>query len=91
MRGAERAGQRLLSETAYAEHGCGLVPHEPPVVRGDPAYVLREGMVMSMETQFQHLEVGDIKMEDIVAVTACGCECLTPAARRWIRAGAAGC
>ena len=90
-------GQRLLAEAAYAEHGwhivhgCGMVPHEPPVVRGDPSYVLREGMVMSMETQFQHPEVGDIKMEDIVAVTPGGCECLTPAARSWIQAGASGC
>ena len=90
-------GQHLLAETAYADrgwhivHGCGMVPHEPPVVRGDPSYVLQEGMVMSMETQFQHPEVGDIKMEDIVAVTAGGCECLTPAARSWIRAGASGC
>ena len=90
-------GQRLLSEAAHAEHGsqivhgCGMVPHEPPVVRGDPSYVLQEGMVMSMETQFQHPEVGDIKMEDIVAVTTDGCECLTPAARSWIQAGATAC
>ena len=83
-------GQKLLGEMSYPEygwhiaHGCGMVPHEPPMVRGgDPSYVLQPGMVMSMELQCQHPEVGDVKVEDIVAVTEDGCECFTMQGREW--------
>lgn len=82
-------GEKLRSEASYPEygwhitHGCGMVPHEPPVVSGDPDYVLAEGMVMSMETEFQHPEVGDIKVEDFVAVTADGCENFAATGRNW--------
>ena len=82
-------GQKLLQEASHHEygwqitHGGGMVPHEPPVVSGDPNYVLEAGMVMSMETEFQHPEVGDVKVEDFIAVTETGCENFTPNGRGW--------
>ena len=83
-------GQQQIRNASYPEygwniiHGVGMVPHEPPVARrSDSEYVLRQGMVMSIEAQYQHPEVGDVKVEDIVAVTADGCENFTTAGRGW--------
>ena len=56
---------------------------EPPVVSGDPNYVLEAGMVLSMETEFQHPEVGDVKVEDFIAVTETRCENFTPNGKGW--------
>jgi Xaa-Pro aminopeptidase len=44
---------------------------------------LEPGMVMSLEAQFEHPEAGDIRIEDMVAVTAIGCEPLGHTGRDW--------
>ena len=38
---------------------------------------------MSMETEFQHPDVGDVKVEDFIAVTETRCENFTPNGRGW--------
>jgi Xaa-Pro aminopeptidase len=40
-------------------------------------------MVLSIETEFLHPEVGHVKIEDAVAVTADGCEGLGDLGRDW--------
>jgi Xaa-Pro aminopeptidase len=82
-------GQNTLRQMSLAEfghqitHGIGLVPHEPPTISANSQRVLAEGMVMSIETQYQHPEVGDVKIEDMVVVTANGCETLGHSGREW--------
>ena len=40
-------------------------------------------MVLSIETEFIHPEVGHVKIEDAVAVTENGCEGLGDLGREW--------
>ena len=40
-------------------------------------------MVLSIETELIHPEVGHVKIEDAVAVTATGCEGLGDLGREW--------
>jgi Xaa-Pro aminopeptidase len=40
-------------------------------------------MVLSIETEFIHPEVGHVKIEDAVAVTEMGCERLGDLRREW--------
>ena len=82
-------GQHTLAQMSFAEfghqltHGIGLVTHEPPTIAANSDRGLEEGMVMSIESQFQHPEVGDVKIEDMVMVTATGCEPLGHSGREW--------
>ncbi|MGB4585806.1 MAG: Xaa-Pro peptidase family protein [Rectinemataceae bacterium] len=67
----------------FVVHGIGMVPYEPPVFSPASDRALEEGMVLSIETDFLHPEVGHVKIEDAVAVTAKGCEGLGDAGRDW--------
>jgi Xaa-Pro aminopeptidase len=64
-------------------HGLGMVSHEPPVVAEDSTQRLESGMVLSIETEFRHPDVGHIKIEDSVVVTRDGCEGLGDVDREW--------
>ncbi|HEV2439996.1 MAG TPA: M24 family metallopeptidase [bacterium] len=64
-------------------HGLGMVSHEPPVVAQDGTRRLEPGMVLSIETEFRHPDVGHIKIEDSVVVTRDGCEGLGDVDRDW--------
>ena len=55
-------------------HGIGMVSHEQPRFGPGAERRLEEGMVISIETDIRHPEVGYVKVEDAVAVTAEGCE-----------------
>jgi Xaa-Pro aminopeptidase len=61
----------------------GLVTHDPPDVEAGSERVLEPGMVMSLEAQFEHPEAGDVRIEDMVAVTTTGCEPLGHTGREW--------
>ncbi|MEE9240022.1 MAG: M24 family metallopeptidase, partial [bacterium] len=73
-------GEKHFRGTGHSEHGfltihgIGMVSHEQPrfVPRNDRK--LEAGMVLSIETDIRHPEVGYVKIEDTVAVTADGCE-----------------
>ena len=67
----------------FLVHGLGMVSHEPPVVSEDERRPLETGMVLSIETEFRDPDVGHIKLEDSVAVTAHGCEGLGDVDRDW--------
>jgi Xaa-Pro aminopeptidase len=64
-------------------HGLGMVSHEPPVVAEGGTRPLETGMVLSIETEVRHPDVGHIKLEDSVVVTERGCEGLGDVGRDW--------
>jgi Xaa-Pro aminopeptidase len=85
----ERSRHRRLID--FIAHGMGLVVHEAPYFA--PTSPLRPpdhadrplvaGMVLSIETGITHPEVGYVKLEDTIIVTAEGHEAVGDAARGW--------
>ncbi|RST83914.1 aminopeptidase P family protein [Aquibium carbonis] len=82
---------------SFVAHGMGLVSHEAPRLMADgpipyPAphrdRPLVAGMVLSIETTWQHPRLGFLKLEDTVAVTETGWEAFGDGHRGWNRAGA---
>ncbi len=67
----------------FVAHGIGMVSHEQPIITPSNTRSLEAGMVLSIETEFIHPEVGHVKIEDAVAVTETGCEGLGDAGREW--------
>jgi Xaa-Pro aminopeptidase len=84
-----REGERAVREHRFAPygrfvaHGIGMVSHEQPNISPTNPGPLESGMVLSIETEFIHPEVGHVKIEDAVAVTESGCEGLGDLGREW--------
>ena len=82
-------GERAVAEHRFPQygkfvaHGIGMVSHEQPNIAPTNARPLEAGMVLSIETEFIHPEVGHVKIEDAVAVTEAGCEGLGDLGRDW--------
>jgi Xaa-Pro aminopeptidase len=74
----------------FLAHGLGMVSHEPPEVTPESTRALEAGMVVSIETEVRHPDVGHVKIEDSVVVTATGCEGLGDVDREWCVAVAGG-
>lgn len=81
---------------SFVAHGMGLISHEAPrlLANGPIPYPathrdrpLQAGMVLSIETTWQHPRLGFIKLEDTVAVTQDGCTGFGDAGRGWNIAG----
>ncbi|MGK6314274.1 M24 family metallopeptidase [Neorhizobium sp. DT-125] len=81
---------------SFVAHGMGLIPHEAPrLLDNGPvpypaphrAQPLLAGMVLSIETTWQHPRLGFIKLEDTVAVTREGYTAFGDSARGWNRIG----
>ncbi len=64
-------------------HGVGLEIHEAPPV-GDRDIVLEEGNVITIEPGLYYPDVGGIRLEDLILVTADGHENLTEMEKRFI-------
>jgi Xaa-Pro aminopeptidase len=81
----ERAlrAHRLAAYGRFVAHGIGMVSHEQPQISATNARPLEAGMVLSIETDFIHPEVGHVKIEDAVAVSETGCEGLGDLGREW--------
>ncbi|MFH1552113.1 MAG: Xaa-Pro peptidase family protein [Candidatus Omnitrophota bacterium] len=58
-------------------HGIGLDIHEAPFLREGCAGRLRKGMVLTVEPGLYKTGLGGVREEDMVLVTATGCEVLT--------------
>jgi len=67
----------------FIAHGLGLVSNELPVFNADTDMVLEPGMVISIEAEYRHPEVGHVKLEDTVVVTPAGCDGLGDFGREW--------
>jgi Xaa-Pro aminopeptidase len=67
----------------FIAHGLGLVSNELPAFNADTDMVLESGMVISIEAEYRHPEVGHVKLEDTVVVTPGGCEGLGDFGREW--------
>jgi Xaa-Pro aminopeptidase len=67
----------------FIAHGIGLVHHEDPVIDAHSRDLLQEGMVLSIEMEFRHTEVGHVKIEDMVVITKTGNEVLSPKGGDW--------
>jgi Xaa-Pro aminopeptidase len=74
---------RLGAYGKFVAHGIGMVSHEQPNISATNTRPLEAGMVLSIETDFIHPEVGHVKIEDAVAVTENGCEGLGDLGRDW--------
>ena len=60
-----------------------MVSHEQPTLSTNDPRPLEAGMILSIETDFIHPEVGHVKIEDAVAGTETGCEGLGDLGREW--------
>ena len=73
-------GHQAFADTGYSElgifevHGIGMVQQELPRFGPEVERTLQAGMVVSVECDIRHAEVGHVKIEDAVAVTESGCE-----------------
>lgn len=84
---------------SFVAHGMGLISHEAPRLLDDGpipypashrAVPLQSGMVLSIETTWQHPRLGFVKLEDTVAVTTDGWQAYGDGARGWNRCGSSG-
>ena len=80
---AFKASRFAAGGGAFEAHGLGIVSHEPPLIRSTNPKPLEAGMVLSIETDFEHPEVGRVKIEDTVVVTPNGPEGLGDLGRQW--------
>lgn len=80
---AAAAGYPFSKYARFVVHGIGMVPYEPPAFDPPGPSPLEEGMVLSIETDFIHPEVGHVKIEDAVVVTASGGEGFGDRGRDW--------
>jgi Xaa-Pro aminopeptidase len=88
--GVDRAARRRLRaaglDRAFVHstgHGLGLEIHEAPRLGRREKAMLRAGMVVTIEPGVYLEGFGGIRIEDTVAVTAAGCEILTPVSKEF--------
>ena len=73
-------GHQAFADTGFADmgifeaHGIGMVQQELPRFGPEVERALEAGMVVSVECDIRHAQVGHVKIEDAVAVTEDGCE-----------------
>ena len=87
---------RAMRDTGLAEHGqflahgVGMGHHEAPRLAGENQTLqLEPGNVLSVESDFIYPEVGHVKIEDAVVITAQGCEGIGDSGRELLIVGSA--
>ena len=65
-------------------HGVGLEIHEAPRVANGQPEILQPGMVITIEPGVYFPGKWGVRIEDMVAVTAGGCEVLTPTSKKFL-------
>jgi Xaa-Pro aminopeptidase len=83
-RDADAAARVVIGSAGFGEefghglgHGVGIQIHEAPVLRPESTDVLEPGNVVSVEPGIYLPGEGGVRIEDLVLVTADGCERLT--------------
>jgi Xaa-Pro aminopeptidase len=65
-------------------HGVGLEIHEPPRVADGQREILQPGMVITIEPGVYFPGKWGVRIEDMVVVTAGGCEVMTPTSKDFL-------
>lgn len=83
-RDIDAIARRHIEACGYGEyfghglgHGVGLEVHEKPVVSPRSTQQLREGMIITIEPGIYVPDLGGVRIEDLLAVTADGCRLLS--------------
>lgn len=63
----------------HTGHGCGLCYYEPPLIVPNNPQLLREGMVLCLEPGLYVPDVGGVRLEQMVVITAEGNEVMSRA------------
>lgn len=84
----DAAARKVLTDEGFGPnfshstgHGVGLEIHEAPRVANGQKEVLKPGMVITIEPGVYFPGKWGIRIEDMVVVTATGCEVLTPTSK----------
>jgi Xaa-Pro aminopeptidase len=87
----DEAARKVLRKAGLARyfthstgHGVGLEIHESPRVAAGQKEVLKPGMVITIEPGVYFPGKWGIRIEDMVAVTAGGCDVLTPTSKDFL-------
>jgi Xaa-Pro aminopeptidase len=84
LKDIDEVARRYIADAGYGEyfghglgHGVGLEVHEFPTVSPRSEETAREGMVFTIEPGIYIPDLGGVRIEDMVEVTAEGCRPLT--------------
>ncbi len=82
------AARSVITDAGYGEyfthrtgHGVGMDIHEGPFITANNTLVLEEGMVFTIEPGIYLPQKFGIRLEEVVVVTATGCEILSKLSR----------
>jgi Xaa-Pro dipeptidase len=78
------AARTIIRKAGYGQyfthrtgHGIGMEPHEEPYIRSDNQQLLETGMTFTVEPGIYLPERNGVRIEDNIAITADGAECLS--------------